>query len=163
VLELLTIADETCWVLNSSQEDVIATGEMPARFMFTANVTLIGENRGRSLCIEIDESVAIVLPKRRTPEPGLTIRSLSHYLALVQASEVRAKWVRPFMGASDRPRRLNLLVVPWPFELSPNQFRSVRFAGEQMSNMPSCYGFFTVDQRPDRLRGRNRMERRRTS
>ena len=68
---------------------------------------------------------AQVLPKLRAPDSGITLRSLSHHLAL-NRSEVDARWE---IGHRDEGgpgrRRLTLLLVPYPRKLSASDFRPV--------------------------------------
>ncbi|QQR90366.1 MAG: hypothetical protein IPJ88_01040 [Myxococcales bacterium] len=68
-----------------------------------------------------------VLPKIRTPQSGITIRSLSQHLH-VDRSELTPSWniIEDFTWF-DRElpvkEQLNLLLVPWPLKVSPNDFR----------------------------------------
>ncbi|HSS76589.1 MAG TPA: hypothetical protein VLV54_07550 [Thermoanaerobaculia bacterium] len=64
-----------------------------------------------------------MLPKQHTSQRGITIRSLSHNLALCPASEMEVLWISPF--AVSPKRRLdvfNLLLLPWPLQLSSKDF-----------------------------------------
>jgi hypothetical protein len=64
-----------------------------------------------------------VLPKQHTPQRGLTIRSLSHNLALCPAGEVHIEWLRLHDEVHERvPDPFNLLLFPWPFTVSPRDF-----------------------------------------
>jgi len=87
-----------------------------------------------------------VLPKMHTPSSGLTIRSLSLYLSLCRQGEVQPEWVLAG-GYPERPS-MNLLVIPWPFDISPSQFTEVHGLKEELKNMPAEFGFFVFSQRP---------------
>jgi hypothetical protein len=95
---------------------------------------------GDSLCDEVDSSCIGVLPKLHTPQCGMTLRSLSHHLALVERRDVIAKWPRwPFRPRE--PQRLNLLLLPWPLHLEPHEFAPCR---GRLETMPEDQGFFTM-------------------
>lgn len=68
-----------------------------------------------------DPSVGRVLPKLRTPQVGITIRSLSHFLAFSR-SEVGVRWAKCSSGAGPDDRLLNVLLVPWPYTVGPKDF-----------------------------------------
>lgn len=81
-----------------------------------------------SLCRSISPNVLAVLPKARTPNVGCNLRSLSHHLCLCPpTSQVSAAWqYQPVADSSveepEGPRRLNLLVVPFPFGVPVEAF-----------------------------------------
>lgn len=65
----------------------------------------------------------VVLPKMRTPQKGLTIRSFSHHLTF-HRSEAKVLWRSiPWNDASETNRTINLLAVPIPYELNLEAFR----------------------------------------
>lgn len=84
-----------------------------------------------------------VLPKLRAPDSGITLRSISHHLAL-DRSEVRPKWLRATHCSkveerSGRPR-LTMLLVPYPTSIHASDFRPV---ARPLLNMDqSRYGFY---------------------
>jgi hypothetical protein len=82
-----------------------------------------------------------VQPKLRPPASGITLRSLSHHLAL-DRSEVDVRWmVAP--PATDPPRagdRLTLLLVPHPPVIRASDFRPVMGPLQNMDE--SRYGFY---------------------
>ncbi|MFM0077149.1 hypothetical protein PQQ86_39050 [Paraburkholderia sediminicola] len=74
-----------------------------------------------SLCEMVPPDKATVLPKSLTPSVGCTIRSMSHYLALLPpASVVESQWVLPDNGPSTDTMRL--LVIPYPFRVDDESF-----------------------------------------
>jgi hypothetical protein len=101
-----------------------------------------------SLCKDVHPSRTVVLPKQHTPRPGMTIRSLSHNLALVPGGEVTVHW--PVIGWTPIPgetRRapVNLLLVPFPHSVVPTDFAvSER---QRQNPMADGYGMFTCDVR----------------
>jgi hypothetical protein len=114
-------------------------------FLYHASELLQRDLPGSSAADEIHSSRLRVLPKMHTPQNGLTVRSLSLYLGLCSANEVIPRWVEPISPFEDDS--LNLLVVPWPMEVFPVQFREVSALPREMRNMPEEFGFFTFDGR----------------
>lgn len=93
-----------------------------------------------SLCSRLDPSVVVVLPKLHNPLNGMTLRSLTHNLALWDRPEVTPIWRQ-----LDRPNLefgMNLLILPWPLKIDPKSFRD---AGACDENMPRQFGFFTYE------------------
>lgn len=68
----------------------------------------------RGTLAHFDTHIASVLPKMRTPQLGLTLRSLSHHVACL-ADGVSPSWVFPpaHCFPPDGERRFSLLLVPW--------------------------------------------------
>lgn len=74
-----------------------------------------------SLTWMADPSEVVVQPKSRTPQVGCTLRSLSHHLSLLPtAREVKTQWLYGALTSTEEP--LNLLLVPFPFQLDSNSF-----------------------------------------
>jgi len=90
-----------------------------------------------SLCKEISPSRLTVLPKLHTPQNGLTVRSLSHHLALCTTGDFTPRW--QLVPSSAIGGSLNLLLVPWPNYIRPSQFAAT--AGD-LKNMSEVFGFF---------------------
>jgi hypothetical protein len=82
-----------------------------------------------------------VLPKLRPPASGITLRSLSHHLA-IDRSEVEARWYfPPDEGARpDVAHRLSLLLVPFPEEVRTGDFRPT--VGPLLNMDPAYFGFY---------------------
>lgn len=82
-----------------------------------------------------------VLPKLRPPVSGMTLRSLSHHLAL-DRSEVEAKWVMaPPQPPRDRAsERLTLLLLPHPRVVRASDF--VPVAGPLGNMDRGSFGFY---------------------
>lgn len=145
LLELCAISDETCAGVGvppteSTPQDV---------FYFFADSLLSNESDGATLCCEIHRSKLRVLPKMRTPQTGLTIRSLSHNLGLVMTNEMKPRWItRTFSphSSEEGETSLNLLIVPWPPVVRPDQFFESKALPQEMKNMSEDFGFFSFRQ-----------------
>lgn len=97
-------------------------GEKSDEFGSAASFFLEQNNR-LSVCSVVDPQRARVLPKKHTPQSGLTLRSMSHHLSLCMPWEVEAKW---FEYIAPRLHDvLNLLLLPWPLEVDAKHFRCV--------------------------------------
>lgn len=91
-----------------------------------------------------------VLPKLRPPASGITLRSLSHHLA-VGRPEVETRWYFPpdTSSCTDLAHQLNLLLVPFPERIRTGDFRPT--TGPLM-NMDPHYAFYEyAPQEPLRL------------
>lgn len=124
LINLLAIADEASRGFGITEQDA------QDRFSFEAEFTLAASGY-LTLCRTVNASRYAVLPKMRTAQSGLTIRSFSHNLALIHSREIDANWFMPYTsktilgrGSVLRPKlhAFNLLLIPWPKELQPSQF-----------------------------------------
>jgi hypothetical protein len=101
------------------------------------------EKRSVTLCKTIDRSKLCVLPKRHVPQSGMTIRSISHHLALCPTGDVDARWIE--VPTQRDEHCLNLLLIPWPEVTTPKHFQMTQ--GTRVA-MPREYGFFTYQRPP---------------
>lgn len=117
VLRLMAAADESCWrlPLRETEANTSISREL-ALYIFL----LQARQAQRGTFSRFDAERVQVLPKHRTPISGLTIRSLSRYLAL-DLSEVNSRWclapqhTAPAREDSELRRNLfKILLVPWP-------------------------------------------------
>src|SRR5207248_911160 len=76
---------------------------------------------GSTLCKTIDRSKLCVLPKLHAPQSGMTIRSLSHHLALCPTGDVDTRWIE--VPSQRDEHCLNLLLIPWPEVTTPKHFQ----------------------------------------
>lgn len=76
-------------------------------------------DEGASLATNVVREKLRVLPKLHTPRSGLTLRSLTHHLALHVGNEVVPYWYNIPQITDDR---LNLLLAPWPLSIQPKNF-----------------------------------------
>ncbi len=103
------------------------------------------KNGWSSVCEEIDPSRLRVLPKSRVPQRGLTIRSLSLYASLVEGAEIDTTFYDNRQWGADL--KINVLVLPWPFEVRPSQFRPNDRLQAEMGTMSNDFDFFTYEGR----------------
>jgi hypothetical protein len=135
LLTLHALADEACAGLGTSEPTPDGTTlEERAWTMLTT--------RG-SLSRVPPRRVSIV-PKTNFAARGITIRSMSRYLALCYES-VEVRWRRVdseirAMARTAGPRQFRVLLVPWPLSVRSEDFRSV---SNPLDNMdPEVFGFF---------------------
>jgi hypothetical protein len=138
LVNLLAAADEACYGLGIS-----LTSSDNDEFTKIAEDELLPGENGSTLCRNIHPSRARVLPKCHTAQTGLTIRSFSHFLALASNTEVRPEWYS-FCEKTSR-HALNLLLVPWPKDLIPRQFRATETQRITDQVDRGGYGLFTFD------------------
>ncbi|MDB6124675.1 MAG: hypothetical protein JWQ71_3668 [Pedosphaera sp.] len=101
-----------------------------------------------TLCRWICPQVARVLPKIHTPQVGMTLRSLSHHLAFCGQNEVDMGWYlveEPFSTKHKEQLAVNLLIFPYPFEATADNFvpTAIRKCGR--THLPEEFGFFTYN------------------
>lgn len=124
LIKLHAIADEACsgFGLLTHMPPEKALAHCAANLLLTAKGSLS----------RLPKHVGIVLPKLRTPQAGLTLRSLSHHVTF-HTSEVEVIW-RAMPWPNTEENTLNVLAVPWPCEIHlndfkplPDTFQSVRY------------------------------------
>jgi len=107
MIVLFVVADSCC-------RGVGLVGSCPSKRkkleLFHGVANLLLNNTG-SLST-IPKFFGIVLPKMRTPQTGLALRSLSHHLTF-HATEVEVMW-RTFPWLNNHKQSLNILAVPYP-------------------------------------------------
>lgn len=136
ILTLHAVADEACDAIGISP---ISKKYGPApRFDLAARRRLVD---GSLSSADID--VVRVLPKLRTPQVGIALRSLSRNLSF-HRSEVRATWQIGPIELGD-PTSLNLLLVPWPMKVGGADLREVEGPLKNMDR--TRFGFFTFEPR----------------
>jgi hypothetical protein len=143
LMELLSISDEACRYLgrtygyDPSETDSL----LPLRY---TEWCLKDKNRS-SMCRDIPARLLRVLPKHRTPQEGLTIRSLSLYAGLIEGSEIAPEY---HQSPGKEGLCSNMLIVPWPLVMGPSAFAASKAIPGEMRNMASPFGFFTVGRNP---------------
>lgn len=150
LLELCAMADEACSGIGLAQ-GTPSSGQLSeadrAEALFHARVRQ-RLRQNSSACDEISSDRVRTLPKMRTAQNGLTIRSLSHNIALwTGGNEVKPRWnlAGPYV---EQASFMNLLLVPWPTSLMPSQFSETEGLSSEMMNMDKDqFGFFTFEQR----------------
>jgi hypothetical protein len=147
LLELCAAADEACagvgcTVQSSQSPDFLL--DASTRLFETARTLRVS-----TLCKSVHYSTVRVLPKLHTPQSGITIRSLSHNLALCPAGDVKAKWSECLSG---KRHCLNLLLAPWPLTVAPAHFVSVDPTRAELPEMATGFGFFEYSHPVDQPR-----------
>jgi hypothetical protein len=138
LLQLVATADEA-----SNRAGIWNAGAAADAFRDKSLDMLIEQ---QSLGRDVHPSRAVIFPKLHTPQRGITVRSLTHYLALHEPRDVIPRWYAFPFGLRSASA-LNLLVLPWPEHTVPRDFSQT--AG-LLLNMPAegvgtrgAYGFFT--------------------
>jgi len=132
LMKLVATADEACEGVGAPIDQAVSEydpiQDLGADYLI---------ERGTLCSEEINPSRLRVLPRMHTPQNGLTERSLSPHLSLCEASEVTPQWhFSPFLESDS----MNLLLIPWPFEVLVDQFRETADAA---ARLPKDFGFFT--------------------
>jgi len=131
-----------CLVADEASSGIGIETDDQDRFLEYAALQVLPENDLASVCLRIDPERVRVLPKQHTSQRGITVRSLSHNLALCPASEVEVLWNTPYALLSERKLDvLNLLLLPWPLEVSPKDFAIC--SPESLPNPAEPYRFFS--------------------
>lgn len=148
LLNLLSYADAASHSIGIYAPGV--AGTIGCEYSRTADVQLLQTGMkkilGATLCKRIHPSRARVLPKMHTPQNGLTIRSFSHNLAYCQAPGVKPVWLSA--TGKNSSHTVNLLLVPWPREVSPSQFKDVSKDPLPDRLAPEHHGLFTFEPTP---------------
>lgn len=130
LLTLHAIADEACAGLST-------TGAAAARDSFDGRAWRMLQEHG-SLS-RISPSRLRIVPKTQFSARGITIRSLSRYLALCYES-VDVRWRRGEPRPAGR-REYNIVLLPLPLSIRASDFRPAK--PEAVENMDSdLFGFF---------------------
>ena len=95
----------------------------------------------KTLCESIHSSRCAVLPKAHNPFTGMTLRSLTHNIALWDRPEVVGSWENIRLDIPDR--EMNLLLVPWPMTIDPAAFHPA--ADCHNLRLPDRVGLFDYD------------------
>jgi hypothetical protein len=147
LFELAAMADEASAGVGLPRSPSGATKY--GKFYRRARRQLVPTDNGSTLCMEIDRTRLRVLPKMHAPSKGLTVRSLSHHLALCSGDEICPFWETSIAYSPNR-ESMNLLVVPWPETIKPVQFKRVPRSESGMRNMPNDFRFFRYSPEPER-------------
>jgi hypothetical protein len=131
LLTLHAIADEAC-------ADVAAFGRRELDKAFERRAWTMLQAHG-SLARLTPTRVRIV-PKTHFSQRGITLRSLSRYLALCY-EPVAVRWRSIEPGPAAERQDYNLMLVPWPLSLAAGDFRPAPVS--LLRNMdPERFGFF---------------------
>jgi hypothetical protein len=129
LIQLVAAADEASSGIGVPSPEDDRSGSGTDAFDAAADSILIQrliDKEPSSLCHVVPPWTVQVLPKQHTPQAGLTLRSLTHHLALRIADEIQPHWTQMYqLDPEMQPTHsLNLLLVPWPSSVVPAQFRA---------------------------------------
>lgn len=143
VLELHAIADEASAGFgmpsdpdDSRQPETWQECRLGANNLLAATDTLSNFSKER----------ISVLPKMRTTQAGITLRSLSAHLAVTRSREVDVLWAHTPAFKHDKAS-FNLLLIPTPFKIEAKNFEPTTGSLDNMDR--EHFGFFKFE--PDRL------------
>jgi hypothetical protein len=151
LLQLSAVSDVACvgvgcTLLRGPAEAEPALLQEASKRLLESTVTL----NVSTLCKQVSHSTLRVLPKMHTPQSGITIRSLTHNLALCSAGDVNAKWAECI--SQEKRHCLNLLLAPWPLTIAPAHFESVPPERAELQDMAENFGFFEYNPPIDKTR-----------
>lgn len=118
IVEMHAIADMACCGFGLPSGHMHAKAPRTAFLAYLANTLLITTGTLSTL----PRFQGIVLPKMRTPQVGLTLRSLALHLTY-NRTEVEVKW-RSIPWINRDENTINVLVIPFPYTIRPGAFRS---------------------------------------
>ena len=137
ILELNSLSDEVCAGFGTPSGDNWTSDADQKAIHCIANILLAHTG---SLS-RLPTHLARVLPKLRTPSVGLTLRSLSHHLN-VHETEVDILWrTMPWVNIDENT--INILIVPWPYEIQPAWFSPSSYATQRNSTERTRYFEYT--------------------
>jgi hypothetical protein len=173
LMTLHAVADEAClgWGIREHVEGWDELGKSGAR-LFAEELL---ERRGTLATIHEDR--CRILPKRHTPNVGMTLRSVSINLAFFHRSSIDIRWRRSVASplteevkqrakgkGNAKISSLNVLLIPWPYKILASDFSAViepaayRAHGEKESffeydpQHPATEEEFINEELPDLLR-----------
>jgi hypothetical protein len=147
LLELLAIADEASSGLGlPASKSLKGLDEYEQWVMGNLILSVQLDKKRTTLCQYVDPALMAVFPKCHTPRSGTTLRSLSHHLALIPTGEVETHWFWAEAGREGFDgSNLNVLVLPWPLEISPRSFKHSTPRQGPLLSMPTDFGFFEYE------------------
>jgi hypothetical protein len=141
IMELHAIADEASGGFGMPADpDEVHKPDEWKEYRFDANDLLA---RTDTLSHFAKDDVR-VLPKMRTPQAGISLRSLSGNLAIVRAAEVDVLWSHVAAFANDQSS-FNLLLLPVPLEVRSRDFQPAPGSLDNMDR--KLFGFFRFEPR----------------
>lgn len=159
LLAMFAVADEACtgmgWDVDTALAKEkpfasVAMGSMADALMASE----LMRHLPTSFCAMVPPDRAIVLPKALTPSVGCTVRSLSHYLALLPpATVLKPSWIwsTSQRATADRPDPklpydVRILLVPFPFTVDADSF-DLSYPRTSFGTGRSMPAYFRLNQR----------------
>jgi predicted amidohydrolase len=150
-IHICAAADDACSGIGMALNPSSAVSGGDLTFYNFGDSLLSRDQCGSTLGLELHALKSRILPKMHTAQSGLTTRSLSHHLCLCTATDITARWALAPTKVSQES--INILLVPWPTDFMPAQFRETPPLQSEMRNMPlDRFGFFTVESQHSRKR-----------
>jgi len=159
LLTLFAVADETC---SGMGWDVDKASAIKHPFASVAMGAMADPNEAAKLlvhlptsfCVMVPPDRAVVLPKSLTPSVGCTVRSLSHFLALLPPSTILQPswiWSTTERAVADRadsqlPYDVRVLLVPFPYTVNADCFE-LSFKRTPFGAGHSMPAYFRLNQR----------------
>jgi hypothetical protein len=104
-----------------------------------------------TLCERICPDIVCVLPKSRTPQVGITFRSLTHNIALYVADEIKPIWYNIDSTQARRDEEgFNILLIPNPYSIDNSQFEVVKHTRSGRHRLPTEYRYFKFNPKSNR-------------
>jgi hypothetical protein len=136
ILELHAFADEAC-------EGIGIPGGVDLAKYLPFNNEAYFNLQFKGTLARIHTSRVRVLPKLRTPQVGISLRSLSHHLS-IDRSEVNIEWFRqPVPALPSDLRTLNLVILPWPLNVDARSFKKAKWSLDNLDSEE--FGFFSYE------------------
>lgn len=146
LFDLVAMADEACAGLGLPHPNVTADDAEIALFQQVEDRLnkQVTRNHPSTLCVRVDAQMVCVLPRIRTPQTGISFRSMSHHLALWPKDEVTPVWnLLPLEQSEKDDERFNLLLIPYPYKIGRHQFKDCKVGRCGRHTLPDDYRCFS--------------------
>lgn len=154
LFDLVAMADEACAGLGLPHPSVTAGDPEMVLFQRVEDRLnkQVTRNQPCSLCLRVDAQMICVLPRVRTPQTGISFRSMSHHLTLWPKDEVTPVWnLLPLQQSETDAERFNLLLIPYPHKIDRQQFKDCKVGRCGRHKMPDDYRCFSYSPGDSRL------------
>lgn len=148
-LELMIIADSACvgvgftptvpdhednWIERNYSAKSIEASE------YSQGSAAAEQGAPYTACECVEESIACVQPKTRTPSVGCTLRSMTLHLALLPpVGVVKTRW-NDVETDYDQSHSFNLLVVPFPYQIAGSAFKANELVRKSSKHVRTMFG-----------------------
>lgn len=128
---------------NATRAAKASTPAAPGHLMLTSH--------NFTMTLMASQDLVAVQPKARTSQLGATLRTMAHNLALLPPpSRMSATWQRNSGADKSQTERLNLLLVPFPYEIEAEWFEGVAETMQrdrQGNPVGRPWGWFDLNQK----------------
>jgi hypothetical protein len=112
---------------------------------------LLLTNHNFTMTLMASQDLVAVQPKARTSQLGATLRTMAHNLALLPPpSRMSATWQRHSGADKSQSQRLNLLLIPFPYEIKADWFEGIpeKMKRDKAGNdIGKPWGWFDLNQK----------------